>query len=56
MTPILYRLKEPSTWAGLSALLVVLGLSSGLADAVVNAVAALTGLLAVALPETGRNL
>lgn len=51
---ILARLREPSTMAGLSALLLVAGVPPGVPEAAVQGVAAVAGLLAVLLPERGR--
>lgn len=51
---ILARLREPSTMAGLSALLLVAGVPSGVPEAAVQGVAAVAGLLAVLLPERGQ--
>lgn len=51
MNAILKRLREPSTFAGLAALAVVLGVPIGTADAVAQVVGAVAGLLAVILPE-----
>lgn len=48
------RLKEPSTWAGLSALFVVFGLSVEQAAAVANVGAALAGAAAVFVSEGAR--
>ena len=53
MKTIFARFKEPSTWAGLAAVLAALGL--GLPDALWQQVAtagmAVAGLIAMALPE-----
>lgn len=46
------RMKEPSTWAGLSALLVLFGLNVEQAGALANAGAAIAGLAAVFLGES----
>lgn len=48
---ILQRLREPSTWAGLSALGVVFGLPSGTVDLLGQVVAGVAGLAAVFLRE-----
>lgn len=50
---LLARMKEPSTYAGLGALLGVLGLhfSAAQLNALVSALAALAGLAAVFFPE-----
>ena len=51
MKTILQRFKEPSTWAGLSALAVLFGVPPGTADLAVQAVAGVAALLSVVLPE-----
>lgn len=48
---ILSRLREPSTWAGLSALGLLFGLPPGTFDAVGQIVAGVAGLAAIFLPE-----
>jgi hypothetical protein len=48
---ILSRLREPSTWAGLSALGLLLGLPPGTFDAIGQLVAGVAGLAAIFLPE-----
>lgn len=50
---VLARLREPSTMAGLAALGVVLGMPPDTVNVVVQAVAAVAGVLAVFLPEKG---
>ena len=50
---ILRRLREPSTWAGIAALLAVFGLPSEQAGAVAQVGAAVAGAAAVFLPESG---
>lgn len=52
---IVGRMKEPSTWAGLTALLAVFGLSVPEATAISQVGAAITGALAVFMPEVGRK-
>lgn len=52
---MLQRFREPSTWAGLSALAVVFGVPPGTADVIVQAVAAVAAAAAVLLPERGSN-
>lgn len=52
---ILSRLREPSTMAGISALLMLAGVPAGMPEAATQAAAALAGLLAVLLPERGAN-
>ena len=51
VTFILTRLKEPSTYAGLSGLALAFGISSDLYTAASSAVAAIAGLIAVVLAE-----
>lgn len=51
MQAILKRLKEPSTWAGVSMLAVMFGVPASTADAVVNAIGALAAVGAILLPE-----
>jgi hypothetical protein len=48
---ILSRLKEPSTYAGLSGLAMALGISSHLYEAAAMAVAGVAGLVAVLLAD-----
>lgn len=52
---ILSRLREPSTMAGISALLMLAGVPAGMPEAATQAAAAVAGLLAVLLPERGAN-
>lgn len=51
MLKVLNRLREPSTWAGLSALGLLLGVPPGTFDAVGQLVAGAAGLAAIFLPE-----
>lgn len=53
---LLARLREPSTYAGLGALLAASGihLDPGVLRAVIQLVAAVAGLLAVLTPEKGE--
>jgi hypothetical protein len=51
---ILARLKEPSTYAGLSGLAVALGISTHMYEAAAAAVAAVAGLVAVILAEKAK--
>ena len=51
VTFILTRLKEPSTYAGLSGLALAFGISSDLYTAASSAVAAIAGLVAIVLAE-----
>jgi len=48
---IVTRLKEPSTFAGLSGLALAFGISTDLYNAVAGAVAAVAGLLAIVLAD-----
>jgi hypothetical protein len=51
---ILARLKEPSTYAGLSGLAVALGISAHMYEAAAAAVAGIAGLVAVILAEKAK--
>ena len=51
---ILSRLKEPSTFAGLSGLALALGISGELYNAAAGAIAGIAGLVAVLLMEKGK--
>lgn len=51
---ILSRLKEPSTYAGLSGLAVALGISTQLYEAAALAIAGVAGLVAVILAEKAK--
>jgi hypothetical protein len=50
---ILMRLKEPSTWRGITLLLTALGipLAPGVADLVISAGLAVTGLIGAVTPD-----
>jgi hypothetical protein len=50
----LSRLKEPSTYAGLSGLALAFGISSDLYTAASSAIAAVAGLVAVVLVERAK--
>jgi hypothetical protein len=52
---ILSRLKEPSTFAGLSGLALALGVSGELYNAAAAAIAGVAGLVAVILAEKGNG-
>jgi hypothetical protein len=52
---ILSRLKEPSTFAGLSGLAMALGISTHLYEAAAMAVAGVAGLIAVILAEKSKG-
>jgi hypothetical protein len=51
---ILTRLKEPSTYAGLSGLALAFGISSDLYAAASSTIAAVAGLVAVVLAERAK--
>lgn len=51
---IISRLKEPSTYAGLSGLALALGVSGELYSAIAAALAGVAGLVAVILSEKSR--
>lgn len=51
---ILSRLKEPSTFAGLSGIALALGMSGELYNAVAGAIAGVAGLVAVLLAEKAK--
>lgn len=51
MKNVFNRLKEPSSWAGLAALAVLLGVDPVKANAVVQGVGVLASCAAVLLPE-----
>lgn len=48
---IAQRLREPSSMAGLAAIALIFGVPAGAAEGVVNIVAGLAALAAIALPE-----
>ena len=50
----LARLKEPSTYAGLSGLALAFGISTDLYNAVAGAIAGVAGLVAVILAERAK--
>lgn len=54
MKAILERIKEPSTWAGLSVLGVVFGLPPGTIDLVGQIVGGVAGLAAIYIRERGN--
>lgn len=51
---VLKRLKEPSTYAGLSGLALALGVSNELYVAASSAIAAVAGLVAIVLAERAK--
>lgn len=55
MKAILKRLREPSTWAGLSVLGVVFGLPPGTLELVGQVIGGAAGLAAIFLPELGKE-
>lgn len=48
---IVNRLREPSTWAGLSALGLIFGLPPGTVDAIGQILGGVAAIAAIALPE-----
>lgn len=52
----LQRLKEPSSWGGLSVILAMLGINipAGGADVIVQLIAAVAAAIAVFVPEKGK--
>lgn len=52
---IINRLREPSTWAGISALGLIIGLPPGTIDAVGAIVGGVAALGAIALPESATK-
>jgi predicted branched-subunit amino acid permease len=55
MEQILQRLREPSTWAGLSVLGAVFGAAPGLVDAIGQAIAGIAATLAIVLSERKKS-
>lgn len=51
---IISRLREPSTWAGLSALGLIVGLPAGTLDALGQVLGAVAAVAAIVLPETTK--
>lgn len=51
---IINRLKEPSTWAGVSALGVLVGIPPGTLDLIAQVGIGAAGLLAIALRDRGN--
>lgn len=49
---LLNRLREPSTWAGLSILAALVGVPPGTFELVSQVVMGVSGLVAIALPES----
>lgn len=52
MKVFLRRLREPSTWAGLSALGVLFGLNAAQVESITGVLIAVTGAAAVFMPES----
>jgi hypothetical protein len=52
---IINRLREPSTWAGISALGLIIGLPPGTIDAVGAIVGGVAALGAIAMPESANK-
>jgi len=50
---LLKRLKEPSTWAGVSVIATIFGVPTGLIDAATQIVIGATAAAAILLPEKG---
>lgn len=55
VSTIIARLREPSTWAGISMLAVAAGLPSDIVSVWAQALAAVFAALAVSLPEQPRQ-
>lgn len=51
LASFLNRLREPSTMAGISVLLMMFGVPAGVPELVVNSAAGLAGAAAILLPE-----
>lgn len=49
---IIKRLREPSTWAGIAALGLIVGLPAGTLDALGQVLGAVAAVAAIALPES----
>lgn len=54
MNAILNRLREPSTWAGLSVLGVLFGLPPGTIDLAGQVIGGIAGLVSIVLAERGK--
>lgn len=52
---IIKRIKEPSTWAGLSALGLLFGLPVGTVDALAQILGGVAALAAIVLPESAPD-
>lgn len=52
---IINRLREPSTWAGISVLGLVFGLPPGTFEAVGQVIGGIAGLAAIFLPEQAKG-
>ncbi|MEH0165568.1 hypothetical protein [Roseateles microcysteis] len=55
MKQFLKRLREPSTWAGISALGLIFGLPPGTVDLAGQVIAGVAGLVAVLAPEKAQS-
>ena len=55
MKALLNRLKEPSTWAGIAALVTAFGVPGEQVQAVAQIAVAVTGAVAVFMPEKAGN-
>jgi hypothetical protein len=56
MQNILNRFREPSTWAGLSALALIFGVPNEAVEQLAQVVAGVSGLAAVLLPEQAAKV
>jgi hypothetical protein len=54
-TIIINRLREPSTWAGVSIIAAMFGVPPGTVDLVGQVVAGAAGLIAILLPENAAK-
>jgi hypothetical protein len=54
LAPIVNRLKEPSTWAGISIFATMFGVPPGTFDLIHMVIAGVAGLAAMALPESPK--
>lgn len=55
MNFLMQRIKEPSTWAALSAIAALLGAPVGSVDAIHSIVGGVAGLVAIFLPEANHE-
>lgn len=52
---VLARMKEPSTWAGISTILVVFGVNVEIAQGATHLLAAIAGLASVVMAERAKK-